>query len=137
HRVHVRIPPGADLSAADQLGADGRDDRPCRRLSDLEGAWGGVRRGGALTGWGVSRPIPGSIAVFFLVIEVAFFGANLVKVAHGGWFPLVVGAVVYTLLSTWKQGRALLASRLRERMYPFERFMRDITERPPTRVDGT
>ena len=91
----------------------------------------------ARSAWGVRRAVAGSIAVFFLAIEMAFFGANLVKVAHGGWFPLVVGAVVYTGLSTWKQGRALLASRLRERMYPFEQFLKDIAERPPQRVSGT
>jgi KUP system potassium uptake protein len=91
----------------------------------------------ARSSWGVSRAVAGSIAVFFLGIELAFFGANLVKVAHGGWFPLVIGALVYTGLSTWKQGRALLASRLRERMYPFEQFLKDIAERPPQRVEGT
>ena len=87
--------------------------------------------------WGVSRVVAGSLAGFFLVIELAFFGANLTKVAHGGWFPLVIGAVIYTALSTWKRGRALLGSRLRERMYPFDRFLKDIAERPPTRVSGT
>ncbi len=87
--------------------------------------------------WGVSRAVAGSLAGFFLVIELGFFGANLTKVAHGGWFPLVIGAVIYTALSTWKRGRALLGSRLRERMYPFEQFLQDITVRPPTRVSGT
>jgi KUP system potassium uptake protein len=91
----------------------------------------------ARSSWGVSRAIAGSLAGFFLAIEMAFFGANLVKVAHGGWFPLVIGAVVYMGLSTWKEGRALLASRLRERMYPFEQFLKDIAERPPVRVTGT
>ena len=65
--------------------------------------------------WGVSRAVAGSLAGFFLVIELGFFGANLTKVLHGGWFPLVIGAIIYTALSTWKRGRALLASRLRER----------------------
>jgi KUP system potassium uptake protein len=91
----------------------------------------------ARSSWGVSRVVAGSTAALFLGIELAFFGANLVKIAHGGWFPLVIGAVVYTGLSTWKQGRALLASRLRERMYPFEQFLKDIAERPPVRVNGT
>lgn len=87
--------------------------------------------------WGVSRAVAGSLAGFFLIIELAFLGANLIKIAQGGWFPLVVGAVVYTILSTWKAGRALLASRLRERMYPFQQFLQDITTRPPHRVAGT
>jgi KUP system potassium uptake protein len=65
--------------------------------------------------WGVSRTLAGSLAAFFLTIEFGFFGANLIKIAHGGWFPLVVGALVFIALSTWKQGRALLGSRLAEK----------------------
>jgi KUP system potassium uptake protein len=87
--------------------------------------------------WGVARPIAGSLAAFFLFIELGFFAANIIKIPHGGWFPLVIGAMLYLLLSTWKRGRALLASRLRERLYPFERFMQDIAAEPPHRVPGT
>jgi KUP system potassium uptake protein len=87
--------------------------------------------------WGVRRPVAGSIALFFFLIESAFFGANLTKVAHGGWFPLVVGTIVYTVLSTWKAGRALLAQRMRERLYPFDQFLQDIETYPPQRVSGT
>jgi KUP system potassium uptake protein len=87
--------------------------------------------------WGVSRVVAGSLAAFFLVIEMAFFGANVLKVIHGGWFPLVIGAALFACLSTWKKGRALLATRLRARLYPFDRFLADIAERPPLRVPGT
>jgi len=87
--------------------------------------------------WGVRRIVAGSLASFFLFIELGFFAANVIKIPHGGWFPLVIGAMIYLLLSTWKKGRGLLASRLRERLYPFDRFMQDITERPPHRVPGT
>ena len=87
--------------------------------------------------WGVRRIVAGSLASFFLFIELGFFSANVIKIPHGGWFPLVIGAIIYLLLSTWKKGRGLLASRLRERLYPFDRFMQDITERPPHRVPGT
>ena len=87
--------------------------------------------------WGVRRVIAGSLAAFFLVIELGFFSANVIKIPHGGWFPLVIGALLYLLLSTWKKGRSLLASRLRERLYPFDRFMKDISRRPPHRVPGT
>jgi KUP system potassium uptake protein len=87
--------------------------------------------------WGVSRVLAGSLAAFFLVIEMAFFGANVLKVIHGGWFPLVIGALLYACLSTWKKGRALLATRLRARLYPFDRFLADIADRPPLRVPGT
>jgi len=81
--------------------------------------------------------VAGSLALFFLLIEFSFFGANLIKVAHGGWFTLMIGAIVYTILSTWKRGRALLASRMRERLYPFDRFLEDIAAFPPQRVTGT
>ncbi|MGH9374159.1 MAG: potassium transporter Kup, partial [Vicinamibacterales bacterium] len=87
--------------------------------------------------WGVSRVIAGSLASFFLFLDLGYFSANIIKIPHGGWFPLVVGAIIYLLLSTWKKGRALLASRLRERLYPFERFMEDIAATPPNRVPGT
>ena len=87
--------------------------------------------------WGVRRSIAGSLAALFLTIELGFFGANLTKIAHGGWFPLVIGAVVYTILSTWKRGRALLAERMRERLYPFDKFLQDIEAYPPHRVAGT
>jgi KUP system potassium uptake protein len=87
--------------------------------------------------WGVSRAVAGSLAGFFLAIDLAFFGANLTKIAQGGWFPLIVGALIYTVLSTWKAGRTLLAARINERVYPLERFMQDIAWLPPTRVPGT
>jgi KUP system potassium uptake protein len=91
----------------------------------------------ARSAWGVRRMVAGSLAAFFFLIEFGFFGANLTKIAHGGWFPLVIGAIVYTILSTWKRGRALLAARMRERLYPFDRFLRDIEAYPPQRVSGT
>jgi KUP system potassium uptake protein len=78
-----------------------------------------------------------SLAGFLLVIDLAFFGANLTKIAYGGWFALVVGGLIYTVLSTWKAGRSVLASRINERIYPFERFMQDISWQPPLRVPGT
>jgi KUP system potassium uptake protein len=87
--------------------------------------------------WGVSRVVAGTLAGFFLAIDLAFFAANLTKIADGGWFPLVVGGLLYTVLSTWKAGRAVLASRINERIYPLDRFMQDIAWQPPTRVSGT
>jgi KUP system potassium uptake protein len=87
--------------------------------------------------WGVSWLAAGSLAAFFLIIDLAFFVSSLTKIAQGGWFPLVAAALIYTVLSTWKAGRALLASRINERIYPLERFMQDITWQPPTRVPGT
>ena len=79
----------------------------------------------------------GALAVFFLVIEFGLFGANLPKIPRGGWFPLVVAGLVYVALSTWKEGRALLGARLAQRMYPFDKFLKDIAAEPPYRVPGT
>jgi KUP system potassium uptake protein len=72
----------------------------------------------------------------FLVIDCAFLGANLTKVAHGGWFPLVVGVVVFTLMTTWRKGRDLLAKRLEDRAFPMEMFIADVAKNPPIRVPG-
>jgi KUP system potassium uptake protein len=85
--------------------------------------------------WGAARA--GAVAGGFLAIDLAFFAANLPKVPRGGWFPLVVGAVVFTLLTTWKKGRHVLAARMRESAVPRDAFLADIAARPPHRVPGT
>ena len=87
--------------------------------------------------WGIGRLRAGTLAIFFLVIEFGLFSANLPKIPRGGWFPLVVAGLVYIMLTTWKQGRALLWLRLSQRIYPFDRFMKDIADVPPYRVPGT
>jgi KUP system potassium uptake protein len=87
--------------------------------------------------WGVSRGVAGSLAVFFLAIELGFFGANLIKIFQGGWFPLVIGVMLYTALSTWKKGRSLLALRFVDRHYPLDQFLQEDGARPPHRVPGT
>jgi KUP system potassium uptake protein len=73
----------------------------------------------------------------FLLIELLFFGANMLKIAHGGWFPLVVGAAIFTLMSTWKTGRQVLAARLRAGTLPLKSFLEDLARHPPIRVPGT
>ncbi len=73
----------------------------------------------------------------FLLVEFAFFSANALKILHGGWFPLVVGIVVYTLLSTWKKGRQLLSDKLRASSLPLNLFLADVQQNPPLRVRGT
>src|SRR5215208_7637777 len=54
----------------------------------------------------------------FFVVELAFFTANALKIAHGGWFPLAMGAVIFALLTTWKTGRRLLAQKLERSTLP-------------------
>jgi KUP system potassium uptake protein len=87
--------------------------------------------------WGWSLPLVLALSGFFLVIDLAFFGANIIKIPHGGWFPLVVGALIFLLMTTWKKGRRILAARLLSRAHPIEDFLRDISKNPPARVPGT
>lgn len=87
--------------------------------------------------WHWSLVAAGLLAAFFLSFDLAFFGANLVKIPHGGWFPLAVAAVVYTLMATWQRGRELLYGRLRERAVPLDILLGDIKADPPIRVPGT
>ena len=74
---------------------------------------------------------------FFLIIDGAFFGASLLKVAHGGWVPLAVAALLFTLMTTWKRGRAILRERLTEISLPMETFLGDLGSRARARVPGT
>ena len=73
----------------------------------------------------------------FLVVDLMFFAANISKIFHGGWFPLVIAALVFTALTTWRKGRQLLTERMRAKDIPFDEFMRRISESPPVRVPGS
>ena len=79
----------------------------------------------------------GAITALFLVVDLSFVAANLLKVPLGGWFPLVVAALVYILMSTWKKGRVRLSGIVRENTLPMELFLDDIRKRQPYRVPGT
>ncbi|HET7274089.1 MAG TPA: potassium transporter Kup [Longimicrobiaceae bacterium] len=87
--------------------------------------------------WGWSLIGVGALAAGFLVVDLAFWGATMVKIFDGGWFPLVIAALVFTLMTTWKRGRAILGQRLREGRLPFEMFTDSLDSSPPTRVPGT
>jgi KUP system potassium uptake protein len=78
-----------------------------------------------------------SLTSLFLVVDLAFFSANIVKVPAGGWFPLVVGAVVFTIMTTWKSGRRQLTATLKRGELPIERFIGSIAAHPQLRVPGT
>jgi len=78
-----------------------------------------------------------TVTGIFLSIDLAFFGANLLKILHGGWLPIVIGAVLFTLMTTWKTGRRILADRLTARAIPIDEFIALVTADPPTRVPGT
>jgi KUP system potassium uptake protein len=72
-----------------------------------------------------------------LAIDLTFLGSNALKIPDGGWFPLLVGGIVFTLLTTWKRGRSLLMKRLAEDAMPLDLFIQSIEASPPTRVPGT
>jgi len=74
---------------------------------------------------------------FFFVVDAMFFAANAIKILDGGWFPLAIGAVMFTLMMTWKQGRKLLSARLREEAIDLKSFLAAVFVSPPTRVEGT
>lgn len=78
-----------------------------------------------------------TITAAFLFGDFAFMGANLFKIAEGGWFPLAVAAVVFTLMTTWRRGRQILNSRLSEGALSPELFVTSLRARPPVRVPGT
>jgi len=88
-----------------------------------------------LWNWSVLPAV--ALVTVFLIVDVAFFGANIVKVFHGGWFPLLIAGAVFTLMTTWKMGRLILAQRLRDGELPFAPFIDDITANAPHRVPGT
>jgi KUP system potassium uptake protein len=87
--------------------------------------------------WGWSTLQATALTALFLSIDLAFLGANVLKIPHGGWFPLVIGAIVFTLLTTWKKGRQILSARMRELALPRVDFLASLAARPPHRVKGT
>ncbi|HET9113488.1 MAG TPA: potassium transporter Kup [Burkholderiales bacterium] len=76
-------------------------------------------------------------ATFFLIIDLAFLGANLVKIFEGGWFPLAVGVFMFTLMTTWKRGREILAQRQQAQSIALKPFLAGLASHPPLRVPGT
>jgi KUP system potassium uptake protein len=74
---------------------------------------------------------------FFFLIDVTYLSANFVKVLEGGWFPLLIGAVMFTLMMTWKEGRALMSDRLRTDAIDLRTFLETVFVSPPARVPGT
>jgi KUP system potassium uptake protein len=87
--------------------------------------------------WGWSRLTAGSLSAFFVVIDLAFFGANIIKVAQGGWFPLLLAALVFTVMTTWREGRRILIRRTQTENPPLQAFLQNIAQHPPPRVSGT
>ena len=77
------------------------------------------------------------VGAVFLAVDLAFLGANLAKIASGGWLPLLIAVAVYLLMTTWKRGREAVSAALRETSLPLDLFLADIARRRPARVPGT
>jgi KUP system potassium uptake protein len=86
-------------------------------------------------GWPVWQA--GILTAIFLVIDGAFFGANIIKVGQGGWLPLVIAGAIFTVMLTWKRGRSILAERIQAEAKPLDEFLKEIELHPITRVPGT
>jgi KUP system potassium uptake protein len=85
--------------------------------------------------WPLSRVI--ALTTGFLVIDLSFFAANVVKIEHGGWVPLMLAIGIYTLMSTWKRGRQQLGELQDSNAMPLDTFLTSISRNPPARVKGT
>ncbi|MEO8599751.1 MAG: potassium transporter Kup, partial [bacterium] len=88
------------------------------------------------TGWKYNLLLSICATSFFFVIDVAFFSANALKILHGGWFPLLLGAFMFTVMLTWRRGRDLVRSNLQKHAIPLEDFLASLFTDPPLRVPG-
>ncbi len=88
-------------------------------------------------GW--KYPLLPSLAAtgFFFIIDITFFASNMLKLIAGGWFPIVIGIGMFTLMLTWVQGRKLVSARLRDEAIDLESFLSAVFISPPKRVEGT
>jgi KUP system potassium uptake protein len=87
--------------------------------------------------WNWSSLRAGTVAGVFLVIDLAFLAANLVKIQHGGWVPLVMAAAVFLLMTTWRRGTTLLNAILSRGVMPLDEFIEHVHRLAPPRVSGT
>lgn len=87
--------------------------------------------------WGWNPALVGVIVLGFLAIDLSFWGANLHKIPHGGWYPLVIAGAAFAIMTTWKRGRYIISRRLRRRTLPVEVFLKSIGPTTPVRVPGT
>ncbi|HWH81343.1 MAG TPA: potassium transporter Kup [Burkholderiaceae bacterium] len=88
-------------------------------------------------GWTYPWSLSFAATGFFFIVDFVYFSANVVKLLDGGWFPVAIGLVMFTLMMTWKQGRRLMSARLREEAIELKSFLESVFISPPTRVQGT
>ena len=87
--------------------------------------------------WGYPMWLCVIASSFFLLVDLAFFASNSLKIVQGGWFPLVLAAVLYTVMSTWKKGRQILNEKLHADSIDLPGFLDAVFISPPARVEGT
>jgi len=87
--------------------------------------------------WGYPLLLCVTATGFFLIVDLAFWASNLLKLFDGGWFPLLIGGAIFTLMLTWKDGRRLLNDKLRVDAIDLNSFLEAVFVSPPQRVDGT
>lgn len=87
--------------------------------------------------WKWSLPVVVLVVGFFLLVDLAFLAANTVKIPEGGWFPLVVAVVLFTLMATWKRGNTLVFKREQHLELELEQLLETMKKRPPVRAPGT
>ncbi|OFZ20320.1 MAG: potassium transporter Kup [Bdellovibrionales bacterium RBG_16_40_8] len=85
--------------------------------------------------WKLSKVI--AIFSLFFIVDCLFFSANMLKLANGGWVPLMIAGVCFTLMTTWRKGRTILYERLLEKSYPFRSLLNDLEIMNLARVPGT
>ena len=78
-----------------------------------------------------------AVIILFLIVDLIFFGANIIKVLDGGWFPLLIGAILIFLMSTWKRGRSLLFYKLKDESMSIDTFLKSMRSQLKNRVKGT
>ncbi len=87
--------------------------------------------------WRWSWPAVVAVVGLMLAVDATFLASNCAKFLAGGWFPLAFGAVIFTLLITWKRGRTLMQKRISEQGIPLKPFLESLLAHPPERVSGT
>nr|WP_255536139.1 potassium transporter Kup [Polynucleobacter sp. 30F-ANTBAC] len=87
--------------------------------------------------WHLNPVLIVSLFIGFLAVDLAFWTANLIKVKDGGWYPLMLGLLIFVCLMTWYKGRKLLRERILKESIPLEPFVKSLLAHPPHRVEGT
>ena len=86
--------------------------------------------------WDWSPRLAGIIALVLLIVDLAFFGANIFKIPDGGWYPLVIAALIFFVMATWRRGRAIVGRELNEDTEPLDDFLESLEDRGP-RIEGS